>query len=383
MKRHNPFYPFALILLSFATGCIEPYPSPVTNKEVSYLVIDASVNSIDGSALVRLSRATELSSKKSPPAELGAIVSLEDSDGNALGLTEKGDGAYEKSNLPIDKTKKYRIYIKTLNGSEYKSDFVTTKKTPAIDSITWSPSLNRDGVDIFVTTHDDTKASRYYQWSFEETYEYAASFLASVRLEKDVVVLIPSNELTYTCWRTLPSQKVLVASTDRLTEDLIFKFPINSIPKGSQKTHLKYSILVKQKSISLDAYNYWLNLQKTTENLGSIFDPLPGRVVGNIHNITNNNEPVLGYFDIGEYQEKRIFIKNKELPNDLKYYVLDPTCELTKLLIADLNKLDVRSSSLVEPLYQGTTIIGYYYSSKYCSDCRLQNGVTTQPPYWK
>src|SRR5436189_6381773 len=44
-------------------------------------------------------------------------------------------------------------------------------------------------------------------------------------------------------------------------------FPYTTLFR-SQKLVIKYSILAKQRAISRQAYDYWLNLQKTTESLG-------------------------------------------------------------------------------------------------------------------
>jgi hypothetical protein len=380
MKVGNLFY---LLTFSLFIGCKEPYPPPVTDNEATYLVVDGLANITSGIAQVKLSRAVALSSTQKSTPELFASLSMEDDDGRIFPLNEVGNGLYTQSNLFIDQKKLYRLNIKTENNHEYTSDFVAIKETPIIDSLNWAISAKEDGVEILVNTHDDKKIARFYQWDFEETYEYEAAFLSNLRIENGAVVLIPNNETTFKCWKTIPSQKILIASSSRLTEDVISNFPITLIPKGSQKTYMKYSILVKQRVLSEQAYNYWLNLQKTTESLGGLFDAQPGQVKSNIRSKTNSNEPILGYFDIGSVKEKRLFINNNELPEDLRNYQLDGSCNKSEILVADLPKFDSKFNALVGVHQMGTIIIGYFYSTVSCTDCRLQEGVSTPPPFWQ
>jgi hypothetical protein len=371
-----------LFCFAFLIGCIESYPPPIIDDEVNFLVIDGFVNSKDGNARITLSRAVALSSTGSVPPELNAQVSIEDNDGNVYTLSETGDGVYQQSGLPILVSRQYKLHVKTADNHEYQSDFVTIKETPAIDSIHWKPSRTLPGIDILINTHDDSKNTRYYQWSFEETFEYEAPYNAYLKYENQEIVFIPQEEQTFRCWRVLPSQKILIGSSSQLNQDIIYNFPLSFIPKGSQKLTIKYSILVKQKALSREAYDYWLNLQKTTENLGSLFDPQPGRVRGNIRSVHHSNEPVLGYFDVASAQEKRFFLRASDLPDELRSFKSFGNCKIDTVLVEDLPNFD--SGALLNPVYQmGPQPIGYTYTFFSCADCQTQGGEITKPAYWQ
>lgn len=383
MKYFSFHHSIILCCFLLFVSCIEPYPPPSKQGSVNFLVVDGSANSTEGTVQVKLSRAVSLSSKNTSPPESGALVRLEDNKGNTQQLNETEKGNYQQSNLLIDASKAYRLYIKTAEGNEYQSDFVTQKYTPEIDSVTWAPSQTRDGIDIFVNTHDDKNKTRYYQWSFEETYQYQAPYYSFLKILNKQVVPIPDDELTYNCWTTLPSQKILVGSSENLSQDIIYHFRVNKIPKGSQKLSVKYSILVKQRALSRDAYDYWLNLQKTTEHLGSLFDPQPGQVEGNIHNLNVNSAPALGYFDVGSTQVKRIFIRSSEIPLDISGQKSFNGCILDTVLVADLPNFDTLGYALVQPLSNGPATYAYTYSSLSCTDCRYQKGKKVKPIFWE
>ncbi|MEO5998783.1 MAG: DUF4249 family protein, partial [Chitinophagaceae bacterium] len=52
-------------------------------------------------------------------------------------LADKGKGVYSADALNFNPVQKYRLRIKTAAGTEYLSDYVELKKTPAIDSVNW------------------------------------------------------------------------------------------------------------------------------------------------------------------------------------------------------------------------------------------------------
>ncbi|MDO3626770.1 DUF4249 family protein [Mucilaginibacter sp. BT774] len=78
-----------------------------------------------------------------------------------------------------------------------------------------------------------------------------------------------------------------------------YQNPILSIASSAEKLSVEYSILVKQYALSADAYKFYANLKKNTEQLGSIFDAQPSAIRGNIHFVTTPAEPVIGYLCIG------------------------------------------------------------------------------------
>ncbi len=385
-KRY--FHKFLHVLLwsVLLFGCIEPFPPPVIDAEVDFLVVDGFLDSSSGTVTVTLARAIPLSSTDPFPIENANQVVLEDNAGNEFQLFAQGNGQYVLTGLIVDPLKEYRIYIRRSNAREYRSAFIPVKSTPPIDSVTWAPTALQDGIEVQVNTHDDTGNSRYYLWTYEETYQYQAAFYSSVKYENDMVLDRTPEEIIFQCWKTLPSTKIIIGSSERLNADVISKFAVRYIPKGAQELTIKYSILVKQRALTRQAYDYWISLQKTTENLGSLFDPQPGQVTGNIENISDENEPVLGYFDAGEVKQQRLFISSDDLPDALKTMRNIGSCTLDTVAVADAGGVGANASLV---LLSGLTsenseaIVEYLYTRLFCADCRVQGGVTTKPSFWE
>jgi hypothetical protein len=178
-------------------------------------------------------------------------------------------------------------------------------------------------------------------------------------------------------------------NSTQLSQNALVGFPLLTVPP-TVKLRFGYSVLVRQVAQSPAEYDYWERLRKSTENLGTVNDPLPGRVTGNVHALADAAEPVLGYVGVHTVAQKRLF--------------LDPTAQLPKPQPSSVffdpayaNCLQVDSYSFPQALPQlrasglvplkpiininsGDTI-GTTASSLDCVDCR-QRGTNVKPSYW-
>jgi len=365
-----------IFYLLLSGSCREPYQPPAVLAQSNLLVVDAFLDGGDGSCTVVLSRSQDVSDTKTPLMEKKANVQLEDSGGSVYTLTEMSDGHYAVSNITINTQMRYRLNIKTEAGKNYQSDYVEIKNTPPIDDVTWKAT--DQGIQFYVSTHDDKKQSIYYQYRFIETWEYVAAFPSNYEFKNGVPV--PRFTDIYRCWSTAPSSNISIATSAKLSEDLISNFPFYLLARPSQKYLIRYSVLVKQNVLTVEAYYYWQQLQKNTEKIGTLFDPQPSQVLSNIQNLNDTNEPVLGYFNAGITTEKRIFVSFSELPRG--WYFSDTQCRTDTALNAEL--ASHLTDILIGGLYKGSDLnpYGYLYTSTTCGDCRSAGGTTTKPDFW-
>jgi hypothetical protein len=274
--------------------------------------------------------------------------------------------------------KQYRLHIQT-QDEVYSSDFIYIKDAPPVGDVHYS--MVRDGLQLTVSTNDPSGQSNYYRWKYWETYEYTSNFNSSYMFLGDTIDLRPEDRNIHTCWRTLPSTDIFVTSTKDFTGSVVSNFPLIVIPRGSIKVTRKYSLLVQQQALTPEAFDYWLNLQKTTEQLGGLFDPLPYEVKGNIHCSTDPKKTVIGFFSGSSLQEKRIFIDAFDIPAEMRTYQR-PYCPLDTLLLEDLHTVS-QSTLLIDAIVQDVVgVIGYSTSSRPCIDCTMGGGVTRKPDFW-
>lgn len=358
-------------------GCLTPYEPSVITVDYQYLVIDAFLNYSDGSATVQLSRTSPLYSKENPAAETRATVSIEDDHGSSYEIKEQSNGLYVQSNIPTDLSKKYRIHIVTRNSEEYFSDYTIVKNTPDIDSVYWVPES--DGIQIYVDAHDVTNQTRYYKWDFIETFEYASAFGSDLKISNGQILPRYADESLNICWRTNPAIGILLGSSARLQQDVINHFPVTFVPRGTYKLSRRYSIHLKQYAITEQAYNYWLQLKETTENLGGLFDPLPSQIQGNIYNARDPQQIAIGFFSAGSVKDKRIFVSFSELPRHLQRY---PSTECVVDTIPASKIHEYGSGTLLISSFGSPFPVGYLTSGSDCIDCRTRGGVLVKPSFW-
>lgn len=374
-----------LILVMFFTtifGCKKPYTPTAVTTANNYLVVEGVINIGSDSTQIKLSRTVNLSVATTNP-ETGAIVQVESDQNTIYPLTELKRGLYIIASLNLDTTRKYRLRIKTKDSQEYLSDLVAAQVTPPIDSVGFN--VLNGGLQIYANAHDPKNSTHYYRWDYAETWQFTAKYYSEFVSNGTNIVARTNDQDIYTCFANDVSSSIILGSSAKLAKDVIYQSPITSIAPSAEKIEIKYSILLRQYALSSDAYNFWVNLKKNTEQLGSIFDAQPSNINGNIHNVANPKEPVIGYISACSVQSKRIFIKRNQLPSSwTAIYPFD--CEIDSLLFRDKNgnnfvqEVLVPLSSPLVPI--GSFAGGFSSSSHECVDCTVR-GTKAQPAFWK
>ncbi len=378
-----------ITLTALVFSCREAYTPPQITANSNYLVVEGLINTGTDSTIFKLSRTVRLYAKTTTQNETHAIVTVE-SDANAVyPLKEITPGTYASAALGLSKTAKYRLRIiaNTNTHTTYLSDFTAGKDSPLIDSLGYN--IEPNGLQVYVNAHDATNNTRYYRWDYVETWEFHPMFDSQYVADQNgtacCAVRTPAQDV-FTCWHTSASTDLVLASSAKLTQDVIYNTIITTVPSASEKVSVGYSIFVKQYALTLDAFNFWQNLKKNTELLGSIFDAQPSEIQGNIHNITDSTEPVFGYVSAGTSQQKRITVFYTSWPqgwgqdksaynNCLKDTILNK--DIAIFLGGAPNQIPLEKYYI--PPFPAPQ--GYVGSSRNCADCTLR-GTNIKPSFW-
>ena len=364
---------FSFFLLLFCVNsCIEPFSPPEVNSDEKYLVIDGFLNAGGDTSKIELRRTQNTNDGSSMTVETGAKISVEAESGTTYSFTEKGKGVYILPPAQVNTTGKYRLRVKINGGKEYLSDYVPVTSTPPIDSIGTVYDAGLDAMIIKVNTHDPANATRFYKWKFEETYQYTSAYYSSLVVDSKKNSIDYRNDDIHLCWKSAFSTNISLGSTIKLSSDAIRDLPISVIPISTNKFYIKYSILVKQFGLTQDAFEYWTALAKTTQGTGSLFDPQPSQVTGNIKNTVNPKELVFGYFSVSRETSKRIFIT----PNRGFAARCDPPDTLS---LGDA----LKSNGILLINYHGQKMDSVLTTSISCADCRTQGGTNVKPSFWQ
>ncbi|SEJ29335.1 protein of unknown function [Dyadobacter sp. SG02] len=352
-------------------SCIEEFSPPeVTNPGV-YLVVDGFLNVSGDTSQIILSHTQGVNEGRQFDRESGATITAEAENGESYAFQDMGGGLYQLPPTTLNPDLKYRLNIRRFDGREYESELVVVSKTPPIDSITYRVDEGRNAMMIYVNTHDPSNQTRFYRWNYEETYEYRMAYYSSLTRDYENKKIVSRTDNINVCWRTLASRDIKLGSTIKLSQDIVRDIPVNVVDINTNKLYFGYSILVRQYGLTREAFEYWTDLAKTTQGTGSLFDPQPSQVTGNIKAKADAKELVFGYFSAAQEQKQRIFIRET-----LGAY---PRCMAPDTLTFD----EAFNGGAVLLYYlMGPPKSGYLGTSESCADCRSQGGTTTKPAFW-
>lgn len=367
-------------------GCQEPYtPSYKVEHVQPALIIQGFINT-EGNSSFKISKSVLLEAEKTINGVPGAKLIIEAENGVTYSkVFYNNEGEYQFEHPPLDNKVRYRLSI-TLGSENYHSDFVDAFVSPPIERI--DTSTVKDGVELYLSTNNTESNPKYYRWEYEETWKFSPRLLSYYLIEKNELKLRNAEEMINICFKGENSTQILIGNSDGLNENVVSRLPITLVPIYSEKFQHRYSILVKQYNISKDSYTYWSIMKKNSESVGDIFGSMPSEIRGNIRNVNNPNETIIGWIDAGTCSTKRIYVDKSDLP---QWIVANPfyfDCTVRDTLLAH-EVVEVVSSQpnmlVLHGIYGNPNSpdpTHYVYGSRRCSDCTLR-GTLEKPPFWE
>jgi hypothetical protein len=406
MKRKLHIATF-IIVCSIVFGIMSCTEKIELNTEVfeDVLVVEATITDEIKFQEIKLSR-TYLLENDAPIIENSAHVKIEDSNQNTYNFHNTGDGIY-RSDIEFQAIEgvAYKLIIDTELGKQYVSseEFLTPKAN--LDRLYAElVTVNGDlGVQVLVDSNDILNDGQFFRYEYEETYKIETPYYSGKDAETYDRVGIPPN-FTYSirvfenperqkiCYSTNYSSKIILATADELSENKISRFPIRFIKQDNSILISRYSILVKQYVQSSNASNYYRILKKLGDDASLLLDNQPGFVKGNIISRQNNQEKVIGYFDVSSVTSKRIYFNYLDFPElsspPYFYDCLTEELDYNKTTPEDALGLISQRERLYNLLgggykffnFDGTSVYGIAYEP--CLDCTYFSS-SVKPDFWE
>ncbi|MDR1499567.1 MAG: DUF4249 domain-containing protein [Tannerellaceae bacterium] len=388
--------PFIILMSLCLSTCVDEYHPSGMEEAGGFLIVDGAITG--GESLFTLSYSVGIGAPSGMPLITNASLYVETSKGeriegrhrqnvyteqdinsnNPLATVQRVEqGVYSIPTGTLERDVEYRLHI-SVDGEEYESSFLKPLYTPEIDSLSVAKRAKGEPVVVSVTSHGMGEQSAYYRWSFYETWEVKAKYIlwgyfpsgnrdepsSSLIWFSSMSIRRPDN--FYYCWGRDSSKSLMTATSERLTENLIYQYPLAEIPCDDEKLSILYHLDVRQMSIRKEAYDYFTNMQANTGQTGSIFSSIAGEINGNIRCLTNPSLTVAGFVEVTTATQKDIFI-----PENGLYYEPDDDGFEGSYMFSE-NKPPVLPFA-----------DGYPTAFRACYDCRYKyNAAKQRPPAW-
>ena len=363
-------------------GCVKPFNPEGIEVIDNMYVIEGDIIQND-TTRVTVSRSISVNDESKINYISGALVWVESEKGTKYTAKQVSSGetiTYVINTVGINPGLKYRLHV-NIGQRRYVSALLPVLQAPPVGSVGYNVDTVKQSVTFHVSSNDPSGNTRYYRWFYTEDWEFHSQFQAFFEYipSTDEVIPIPESRNRYYCWGKGRSASILVASTTGLTEDRVHEKPLVSMGSADRRISYLYSMELNQMAISEEAFKYWDNIQKNSDQLGGIFSPQPSEMDGNIICVTNKNEKVIGYISAGIVSKKRIFARGE----DVGIYKYPNICAVEFVNMDN----PMNFHSLWERGLEITTYTGHppygesYWASRYCVDCRLQ-GTKNKPAFW-
>ena len=367
----------------FLSGCITKYNATGIDETTDILVVEGVIT--DDESTITLTRSVNINEEGywDPVSVANANVYVECEDGTqtlpalynppdySTSERDTGVGKYIVKNGQLNVEHKYRLKIE-VDNYEYVSDYSYPIKTPEIDSVFWRKRAEGEPVMIYISTRVPDDDILYFRWSYKEDWEI------NTKIDRETD-MSPAVALPHRCWDKYSSRDIFLGSSENSVSDEIAEI-ITEISPWERRLSVLYRIVVKQNAISKRAYDYFVNIKKNSENIGSIFAPTPAELRGNIICITDPSKPAIGYIDVSSTTQKTQFISRRDnIYEEPSYF----DCEI---YTEDFVKLMEGIETIIPPWYEKHPpgIMPPTYVYKRCVDCRFPDsgrfpGTYTEP----
>lgn len=377
-----------VVIISLAlSGCVDEYWPKLDSSYEKVLVVDGMITDQPGPYFITLSYSASLDNAEFFPLT-GFQVSILDDAGNQEELIDLEDGRYQTHQNGIQGVpgRSYRLSMISPEGKVYESTFEKMQQPIAIDTV-WAEYETQEnlaydhlleGYRFYISTTEAIQDTNFFLWKLTGTYEYTANHFIKYIYDGDFEPFAHYDSL-HRCWVSYKVPEIHTQSTTHVSPAQLIGFPLHFVNTEDKKISIRYSLFAVQLVISENAFTYWSNIKRLLTDQGSLYSTQPFQVRGNVENISNPDELVLGYFVTGSVSEYRIFV---DRPTEASFYYLEECFLITE----DLGVM-LWLKRYQWPLYL-TAVYGEYGQSpalpvkQECVNCEESGGSIVKPDFW-
>jgi len=328
-----PIFLVGLICISCLTiGCLDSidFERPDTIKDG--IAIQGKL--VKGSpSFVRVTIRKVFDFRTAPRFISARAVTLSDEAGNTIALNSRAEGVFFKEiqeddpTIKIDFDKSYKIRVEVFDDRIFESSLQSILPTPTPSELKvkrvkknivdgTGELVSRDDfvgftIDTPLAVGSNTENVKLV-WELEANYKITDSPETHGRASCAVTMIERQNKVCYASFSPVTNFVPLDGTqlnVDAISAFLLYETIITSIFSEG------YYLSVFQQSVTDEVFDYWSQVNKITNRIGSIFEAPAGKIASNITNIANPEEETFGYFYATEEKTIRIFVDSSFVDN--------------------------------------------------------------------
>lgn len=323
-----------VILLGF-NSCVEQIEFELEKTERERLIVSGTLTDLPETQVVFLSETTSQARKPllsdeekkiftlddKPRPVQGAQVVLISSSGSFWPYRETKPGRYELNGFNAA-TQNAELYIQISVGDRvYRSAPQRIPEAIGSDDLSFTFERTReddnpDAAQVVIrseVTLPEQVGDYYLRWAVDEAYYWDLTFFPN-----------PFNTPPPNCivFGFPDPERITLINGDLLNRPGGKSTQIVAKRRVDQSFLSRHFFNVRQLSISKDAHEYWRRVGELVNNTGSVFDTPPAPIKGNLFNVNDPDEVVLGYFEVAKSKVSRIYTTFADVP-----FFLEKVCE--------------------------------------------------------
>lgn len=358
-------YGTALIYL-IVFSCVDPFKLPELSNSPQ-LVVDGLITTNPGPHKVKLSLSFTLNESEQS-AVTGAVLSVLDDLGNVVLLNEIRAGEYQviPESWQAQLGRSYKLRIQLLDGRQYESTDQLVYSAGSIDSLYFTHVKNainagdlaneKDAFVAYINSSGSTGLSNFFRWRWWGTYEIFTRPELTIAVTPDgtrVPAPLPcsgynSNLMPVvpctccTCWISEFSRQANVSENEFANASQFWGVEFAKIPIDGLRFYNKYYLDVEQLSLDESSYTFWKLAKAQQSAATNIFQPNVIRIQGNVRNVNDSRETVLGVVSFASITRASMFIHRADIKEG------KPSLPL---LISDCRNFDKTSTNVRPPFW--------------------------------
>lgn len=345
------FKSIPLFLLLGLLGCLTPIDFPADTGEQRIVIMGQVSNLIDQN-IVQVGITAKTQRLPFPIKE--ATVSLFEEHTNASYYYQESQskpGDYVLEGFSGHPGSTYYLNVVLPTGETYQSQpermpftsgTIFSHKEFVIETVTDNESVRSEKTLIKIYANSllpDSPEDIYLKWSVEEVFALVPTAFPggfgntpgtcyiTQNADPQRIALFNGGEVT-----VVNVNNILV--TNRIIDYSFFS---------------RHYFTTYQSSITKEAYDYWNKVNALVNQVGSIFDTPPAEITGNLVNIKDSDEKVLGYFQAINQTYDRFFVVKADLPFPILWQDCSYTNTVKDYPTRCFNCLSLQNSSLERP----------------------------------